>query len=320
MPPPKPTEPVDLPRKKKVQETTIETLNPKALEGSTSSQKATTTAAGKSQADQTKDDDDDDDELPQLTPALLNFSKIAYKDYDASWKYIQEHSRQVLVPGGTDALLVEAFSAEGRGEKKYAKQCVHQGLLLQYCEKLGPDGVRLFFRRFVKKVSRSVSLSIADLFFSSVSMITDEKRAQAVFLNDVENTYLHIAKRVVATASERAERETIQLMQEDPSNPITFNVPDGPPPEDLRLEGPGTENMDIEEVRKALQLRWDIFESFSDPMKEALKSGALDEVNKVLGEMQVENAEEVVKLLEMGGIMNLSDGGNVKDMTKEGGQ
>lgn len=143
-----------------------------------------------------------------------------------------------------------------------------------------------------------------------------------VFLNDVEGTYDHIAKRVIATVAEEAGRETIQLMQEDPSKPITFNVPDGPPPEDLRLEGPGTEDMDVEEVRKALQVRWEVFESFSDAMKEALKSGSLDNVNKVLGEMKVEDAEEVVKLLEMGGIMNLSDSGNVIDMTKEddGGQ
>ncbi|GJJ15575.1 hypothetical protein Clacol_009853 [Clathrus columnatus] len=300
VPPPKPTEPVPLPKKKKVKETMFETINPKTSQGMPPTENIVpadaTSSVGKSPAED--EDNDGDDELPELTPALLGFSKIKYKDYNASWKYIQDYPRHVIVPGATDALLVEAFSAQRRGQKKYAKQCVHQGLLLQYCEKLGPDGVRLFFRR----------------------MVANEKQAQTIFLNDVEGTYKHIVDRVAATAAEEAGRETIQLMQEDASKPITFNVPDGPPPEDLRLEGPGTEDMDIEEVRKALRLRWEVFESFSDPMKEALKTGSLDEVNKVLGEMTVEDAEEVVRLLQIGGIMNFSDNGNVRDMTKEDGR
>jgi cell division cycle protein 37 len=89
---------------------------------------------------------DDEDELPQMTPSLMEFSKIPYRDYERSWTFIQEN-REVYVSGATDALLVEAFAAERRGEKSYAKQCVHQGLLLQYCDKLGKDGVSLFFKR-----------------------------------------------------------------------------------------------------------------------------------------------------------------------------
>lgn len=91
-------------------------------------------------------DDDDEDAIPELTSNLRAFSKISFGDYERSWKFIQNH-RDVYVPGATDALLYEAFAAERRGQKKYAKQCVHQGLLLQYCEKLGQDGVSIFFRR-----------------------------------------------------------------------------------------------------------------------------------------------------------------------------
>lgn len=92
------------------------------------------------------EDDDEEESLPQLTPALVEFSKLPVRDYEQSWRFIQGN-RDVIVPGATDALLVEAFAAERRGEKQYAKQCVHQGLLLQYCDKLGPDGVSLFFKR-----------------------------------------------------------------------------------------------------------------------------------------------------------------------------
>lgn len=144
MPPAQPTQPVPLPLKSKVKQTTIETINNPTTQDVASGE-ATSVVA-------TADDGDDEEELPELTPALLEFSKIAYKNYDASWKYIQNHSRELLVPGATDALLVEAFSAQRRGKKKYAKQCVHQGLLLQYCEKLGPDGVSLFFKRCVNRI------------------------------------------------------------------------------------------------------------------------------------------------------------------------
>jgi cell division cycle protein 37 len=110
------------------------------------------------------------------------------------------------------------------------------------------------------------------------------------------------------------QREQIQLVPENPSATISFNVPDGPPPEDLRLEGPGTEGLEVEQVREALQMRWDVFESFPDDLKAALKVGTLDEVNKVLGSMDVKVAEDVVGKLEVAGIMSFVSGG-VRDET-----
>lgn len=72
--------------------------------------------------------------------------------------------------------------------------------------------------------------------------------------------------------------------------------------------------MDIEEVRKALQLRWDLFSSFPEKLQEALKSESLDKVNKILGEMEVSEAEEVVEKLQMGGMLMFSEPG-VRDAT-----
>jgi cell division cycle protein 37 len=91
-------------------------------------------------------EDEGDEVLPSLTPSLLEFSKIPLRAYQASWDFISSH-RDVVVPGASDALLVEAFRAERRGESEYAKKCVHQSLLLQYCDKLGGDGVRVFFKK-----------------------------------------------------------------------------------------------------------------------------------------------------------------------------
>ncbi|KIK18353.1 hypothetical protein PISMIDRAFT_109573 [Pisolithus microcarpus 441] len=203
-------------------------------------------------------------------------------------------TRDLFVPGASDALLVAAFRAQMDGKAKYARQCVHQSLLLQYCDKLGKDGVRVFFEK----------------------MIGGDKRAIPVFEKDVEDTYVHVVTRAnaAASSSEATHKEQIQLIPENPNATLSFNVPDGPPPDDLRLEGPGTEELNIEEVRRALTMRWQVFESFPEPLRVALKEGTLEAVNKVLGGMEVAEAEDVVSKLDMTGIMNFAEGG-IRDET-----
>jgi len=233
-------------------------------------------------------------ELPQLTPELVEFSKVPLRDYDASFQYIQQH-RNVYVPGASDALLVAAFTAQSDGNSSYAKQCVHQSLLLQYCEKLGRDGVSVFFKR----------------------MMSGDPRAESVFVKDMEETYAHLASRVKAVKEEEENApgpEQIQLVPEKPGQTISFNVPEGPPPEDFTLEGEGLEGIDKEEVRKALQMRWDVFKGFPENLQEALKTQSLDSVNRVLGNIKVDEAEKIVGLLDSAGILNFAEGG-IRDET-----
>ena len=83
-------------------------------------------------------------------------------------------------------------------------------------------------------------------------MVLGDKRAQSVFVKDVEDTYTHLVTRVLASQADDQTpggAEQIQLVPENPNQTISFNVPDGPPPEHITLEGPGTEGMDLEEVR-----------------------------------------------------------------------
>lgn len=149
-------------------------------------------------------------------------------------------------------------------------------------------------------------------------MVQGGQSAQAIFRKDVEDTYQHIVKRVEIAKAEEAEAaaagEQIQLVAENPDTVISFNVPDGPPPEHLELEGPGTEDMDVEEVRKALQMRWDLFCGLPENLQEALKTGELAAVNKVLGNMPVNEAENAVKALDLGGILSFAEGG-IRDET-----
>lgn len=144
--------------------------------------------------------------------------------------------------------------------------------------------------------------------------------ALQIFFKDVNDTYAHLKRRVEATRDEMnaSEREQVQLVASDPSTKISFSVPDGPPPEDLRLDE-SLKDLDIEEVRKALQARWDVFQSFPLKLRQALEDDSLEKVNKVLAKMDVPEAEEIVRLLSSTGIMDVADGGEVRDMTGKSG-
>lgn len=140
--------------------------------------------------------------------------------------------------------------------------------------------------------------------------------ALQIFFKDVEDTYAHLKRRVEATRDEMqaSEREQVQLVASDASVSINFSVPEGPPPEDLVLDE-SIKDLDINEVRKALQARWDIFQAFPLKLQQALQENSLDKVNKVLAKMDVPEAEEIVRLLSSSGIMDVADNGEVRDMT-----
>ena len=152
-PPVKNAIPSDKP-KKTVSE--FETLNPKGLAAATFSPEASSSKAP------AKDDTETDD-LPELTPSLEQFSHIAVRAYERSWEFLKAH-RDVYVPGASDALLVAAFRAQSDGNAKWALQCVHQSLLLQYCDKLGKDGPSMFFRKYVLRPSRASLYHRANVF------------------------------------------------------------------------------------------------------------------------------------------------------------
>ena len=166
------------------------------------------------------------------------------------------------------------------------------------------------------------SLSNGELIFPE-RMVNADPRAVNVFMTDVDDTYKHIVSRVKANNEEeealRQGAEQIQLVPENPDAEITFNVPDGPPPETIKLEGPGTENLEPGEVRKALQMQWEAFGGFEEDMKAALKSQKLESVNKVLGAMSIEEAERVVQLLQISGILSFSESG-IRDETSASSQ
>jgi cell division cycle protein 37 len=118
---------------------TVELLNPSP------STKQDTAGAQSSGADADLEDEDEEADI-KVSDLAKQFAKIPMGDYKSSLRFISENP-QVTAESETDGLLVEAFNSQMDGKPEYARQCVHHGLLLQYCRSLGRDGVSLFFKR-----------------------------------------------------------------------------------------------------------------------------------------------------------------------------
>ncbi|KAL2752468.1 hypothetical protein ACRALDRAFT_2113191 [Sodiomyces alcalophilus JCM 7366] len=222
-----------------------------------------------------------DDEEIEASPEAKLFSQIRADDYGSSVSFLSKHP-EILTERETDGLLVLAFDAALEGKDERSRQCVHQALLLQYCRALGRDGVAMFFKRITTK----------------------GHQAREVFYKDVQDTYGRIrtrAREIVAErAKEPAEVAQIQLHAVEPGTEIKINIPPA-----------GSETAEGREARR-------IFEGFSPAFRKALESGSLEEVNKVLGDMEVEVAEDVVGKLGDAGILSLEE--QIIDATTEEGQ
>nr|OQO31286.1 hypothetical protein B0A51_03264 [Rachicladosporium sp. CCFEE 5018] len=228
-----------------------------------------------------------EDEDIQASPTAKKFGKIPYGDYTASLQFIISNP-QILIEKETDGLLVEAFNAQSSATSKkdedYARTCVHQALLLQYCRQLGKDGVRLFFQR----------------------VQTSGHKARKLFLDDVNSTYARIRTRTAELKKESEEeggdREQIQLHAVDPGTSINILTP------------PPMAQCTTDDERAARE----VFDSFPPGLQRALESGSLDKVNVVLGKMSVSEAEIVVDQLGGAGMLSMEEG--VIDATTEEGR
>jgi len=67
--------------------------------------------------------------------------------------------------------------------------------------------------------------------------------------------------------------------------------------------------MDVEQVKRLLQIRWEVFSQFPTGIQEGLKNSDLTAINKELAKMKIEDAENLVKELEYTGILHFAEGG-----------
>ncbi|KAK4149613.1 Cdc37 N terminal kinase binding-domain-containing protein [Chaetomidium leptoderma] len=134
------------------------------------------------------------------------------------------------------------------------------------------------------------------LFFRRI--MTPGHNAHEVLGKDVTERFQKIR--------EMARRDAKQAVEQDQLYPVGQNS-------SIRIQVPSVESEDME-VKKARA----IFEQFTPEMRAALESGSLDEVNKVLGEMGVSEAEKMPSLLDEAGCLSIED--EMVDATTEEGK
>src|SRR3569833_3042103 len=204
-------------------------------------------------------------EESHASPAALKFAQIPSSEYQASYHFLSSLP-EILQESETDGLLAEAFNAalDSEADDTKVQQYVHQALLLQYCRLLGRgrEGVAVFFKRIT----------------------TPMHQARQMFETEVAEKFQRIKLMAKKSAKRLAEKggeavEQIQLHAVEPGTLIQIRIP------------PKTSETDEEKKARA------IFESFAPDMKTALETGSLAEINKVLGAMDISEAEHLVTLL-----------------------
>lgn len=215
----------------------------------------------------------------KASPDALKFGEIKVGDYNAARGFLIQHP-WIVNEREKDGLVMEAFEQELAGNTKAMERLVHNSLLIQYCSTLGGDGINMFFSRVANKTHP----------------------AHEAFLKDVKFTVDHIKTRcqVLRETKEAAEPgeevEQIQLYSVDPNTEITVNVP----PAD-------SEDPEIQEARR-------MFDQLDPRLRDAAATKQLAEINKVLADMSVPEAEEAVKHLDLSGVLSVEE--KIYDATK----
>jgi len=209
--------------------------------------------------------EDDDESYISYGPAR-EFSHI--NSFEKSYKFIGQHP-EIVDQKYQDEILSEAFRAQMDGKFKYAKSCVQQSLIIQYCKSLGSDGISLFFQR----------------------MITGFEKAQKMFMEDVNNTYNHIVGRVKIMKEKREAEEAEEKKQIEARLKIA-EQPDG------TYIWPMDENPSEEEKKKA-----ETFATFTPDIQKALLTMDPDDINAILAKMTKEEGQELIRKCSESGLI-----------------
>ncbi|GAP85732.1 putative cell division cycle protein 37 [Rosellinia necatrix] len=217
-----------------------------------------------------------------ISPMTELFMQIKGNDYTASREFILSHP-EILEESELEGLLIKAHNAIfEHDDERLAWKYVYHSSVLSWCRTLGRDRLSMFFHR-----------------------IAASGEAREGFLKEVAATFQRVrdsARQDAARyeAESRGDEEAeIQLYSLNQDTPFLIDVPDA--------------NSDDVETKKARA----IFDGFTPEMKMALESGSLENVNKVLGTMDIPEAETMVGLLDECGCVS-SQAGIVDGTTKEG--
>jgi cell division cycle protein 37 len=106
-------------------------------------QASTSQSSAAPQVEAEAGDEEEEDDIT-VSPLAKEFAKLS--GFEQSFRFVGRYP-EIVSETYSDQLLAEAFTEQLEGNEKYARNCVYQSLILQYCGQLGKDGINLFFAR-----------------------------------------------------------------------------------------------------------------------------------------------------------------------------
>ncbi|KAI9296023.1 hypothetical protein K502DRAFT_278224, partial [Neoconidiobolus thromboides FSU 785] len=155
-------------KKQNKKEKQIEILNPKTL---------TTNGDGTEKGAYVEEEEED----IETSDEANEFSNL--KTLEQSLEFISKY-KFIINEKYSDEILAKGFELQLQGNSRQAKHCVHQALIIQYCGRLGKDGVTAFFKRITTT-------------------------GNEVFLKDVEDTYNILKQRCEVIRQQNSKQKAI---------------------------------------------------------------------------------------------------------------
>lgn len=227
-------------------------------------------------------------DLMKLDNRTINFSKISIDKLNESKEFLI-NNMQILSNQQKDALMMKSFDYQLNSNNKDDKmtyQIIHQSEIMSYLREIY-DLQKIPFLQIDKMKE------VIEMFFNKVMNNPQGKQS---FLESVKQKFNHVKQRSKIIEEETINEqesgegiETIQLKSLDDSTELEVNLPN------FELKG-----IDENEDKKI-----EAFNKLPKDMQVAVKTGKLDEVNKVFSKMTVEEAENILEIFDEGEIIGI---------------
>ncbi|KAH3683858.1 hypothetical protein WICPIJ_005175, partial [Wickerhamomyces pijperi] len=216
-------------------------------------------------------DEDEEETAPKVHPDTVKLSLISTKDHQKICDFLSNHT-YIITPQQKDALLMTAFDAQLANEPTRTKQIIYHSCMIQYV---------LDIMNYQKTSNPYQVKIIVQQLFKNIFNGKASNAALTALDTEVTNTFNHIKKRCEILSQQGDEEDDdehaqIQLKSLDDNTELKVDIP--------------TEK-DSE--------RYEAFTTLLPlKMQEAMKTGSLDEVNKVFAEIPYKEAELILEVFQ----------------------
>ncbi|KAH3902015.1 related to Hsp90 co-chaperone Cdc37 [Saccharomycodes ludwigii] len=232
------------------------------------------------------------DDVMKLDDRTKKLGEIPVHALKESQTYLL-NNMEILSEQQKDALVMTSFEAELKGDHDKAYQIVFQSELMSYI-------IEVYTLKQIPYLHTTQMADVIRMFFEKVFYSTKNDMGKQSFLSAVESRFEHIKtrckiikeednKETKGASDEQEGVETIQLKSLDESSELVVNLPN--------LDNPANE-----EEKKIVEL----FKSLPPSMQKAVKSGSLDEINKVFADMSIDEAEHILSIFDEANIIGVA--------------